>query len=42
MTRDLLKDGVSHSKKQIVNQILEFIETFNKYIAKPFLWSYAG
>jgi len=42
MTRDVLKDGVWHSKKQLVNQILEFIETYNKYRAKPFLWSYAG
>jgi transposase len=42
MTRDVLKDGVWHSKKQLVNQILEYIETYNKFRAKPFNWTYAG
>lgn len=42
MTRDVLKDGVWHSKKQLVNQIMEFIETYNNERAKPFNWTYAG
>lgn len=41
-TRDVLKDGVWHSKKQLVDQIMEYIETYNKSRVKPFNWTYAG
>jgi len=42
LTRDVLKDGVWHSKKQLVSQLLEYIETYNRDRAKPFIWTYAG
>lgn len=41
-TRDVLKDGVWHSKKQLIRQIMEYIETYNKSRLKPFNWTYAG
>jgi len=42
LARDVLKDGVWHSKKQLVNQILQYIETYNKFRSNPFNWTYAG
>jgi len=42
MSRDVLKDGVWHSKKQLVSQIMEYLETYNKERAKPFSWTYKG
>jgi len=41
-TKDVLKDGIWHSKKQLVNQILEYIKTYNRDRAKPFQWTYTG
>ena len=42
LTKDVLKGGVWHSKKQLVNQLLEYIKTYNKERAKPFKWTYTG
>jgi len=42
LTKDVLKGGIWHSKRQLVNQILEYIKTYNKERAKPFSWTYAG
>ena len=42
LTRDVLKDGVWHSKKQLINQIMEYIENYNKHRSKPFKWTYEG
>jgi putative transposase len=42
LTKDVLKGGVWHSKKQLVDQILEYIDTYNKTRAKPFEWTYKG
>ncbi len=42
LTKDVLKGGVWHSKMQLVSQILEYIETYNKERAKPFSWTYTG
>ena len=42
LTKDVLKGGIWHSKKQLVNQILEYIKTYNNERAKPFKWTYAG
>jgi putative transposase len=40
LTKDVLKGGVWHSKKQLVDQIIEYIDTYNKTGAKPFEWTY--
>jgi transposase len=40
MTRDILKDGVWHSKKQLVDQLMSYIKEYNENKAKPFKWSY--
>lgn len=42
LTKDVLKGGVWHSKKQLVDQLVKYIETYNKERAKPFTWTYAG
>lgn len=41
-TKDVLKGGIWHSKKQLVNQIVEYIKTYNTERAKPFQWTYTG
>ena len=41
-TKDVLKGAVWHSKEQMVKQIIEFIDTYNKTRAKPFNWTYNG
>jgi hypothetical protein len=40
--RDVLKDGVWRSKKQLVGQIMEYISKYNELWAKPFKWTYTG
>jgi transposase/transposase-like protein len=40
LTKDVLKGGVWHSKQQLVDQLLEYIETYNKTRTKPFEWTY--
>ena len=42
LTKDVLKDAVWHSKKQLVEQIMRYIRTYNKTRAKPFQWTYTG
>lgn len=42
LTKDVLKGGIWHSKKQLVSQLLEYIKTYNKERAKPFSWTYTG
>ena len=42
LTKDVLKDAVWHSKEQMVKQIIEYIDTYNKTRAKPFNWTYDG
>ncbi|MEJ7739201.1 MAG: IS630 family transposase [Chitinophagaceae bacterium] len=42
LTKDVLKGGVWKSKKQLVNQLMEYVETYNKERAKPFTWTYTG
>ena len=42
LTRDVLKDGVWHSKNQLIKQLIEYIDTYNKNRAKPFVWTYDG
>lgn len=40
LTKDVLKNAVWKSKKQLVSQLMEYIKSYNKYRAKPFLWTY--
>lgn len=42
LTKDVLKGGIWKSKKQLTDQILRYIETYNKKRAKPFTWTYTG
>lgn len=40
MSRKILKDGVWHSRKQLVDQLMSYIKDYNKNNAKPFNWTY--
>lgn len=40
LTKDVLKNGVWRSKEQLVNQLMEYIKTYNARRSKPFTWSY--
>jgi len=42
LTKDVLKGGIWHSKKQLVDQLLQYVDTYNKSKAKPFAWTYTG
>ena len=42
MTKDVLKGAVWHSKKQLAEQIITYVDTYNKKRAKPFQWTYDG
>lgn len=42
LTKDVLKGGVWKSKKQLVDQLMDYIEVYNKERAKPFSWTYTG
>jgi len=42
LTKDVLKGGVWHSKKQLVDQLIQYVDTYNKTRAKPFKWTYNG
>lgn len=40
LSKDVLKGAVWQSKKQLVDQLMEYIQTYNKERAKPFQWTY--
>ncbi len=42
LTKDVLKDAVWQSKEQLVSQLIEYGNTYNKTRAKPFNWTYDG
>lgn len=42
LTKDVLKGGVWNSKKQLVDQLTEYIKTYNKTRKNPFNWTYDG
>ncbi len=42
LTKDVLKNGVWKSTKQLVDQIMEYIKTYNEHRAAPFQWTYTG
>lgn len=41
-SRDVIKDGVWHSKNELIDQIMYYIDNYNKHRAKPFQWTYTG
>jgi putative transposase len=42
LTKDVLRGGVWKSKKQLVQQLMDYVEAYNKDRAKPFTWTYTG
>lgn len=42
LTKDVLKGAVWHSRKQLVDQLLSYIKTYNLHRAHPFQWTYTG
>jgi transposase len=40
LSKDVLKGAVWHSKKQLNDQLMDYIKTYNKERAKPFKWTY--
>jgi transposase len=42
LSKDVLKGAVWHSKEQLVEQLMEYIKTYNLTRAKPFDWTYSG
>lgn len=40
LSKDVLKGAVWHSKQQLIDQLMEYIKTYNKERAKPFQWTY--
>lgn len=42
MSKDVLKGAVWHSKKHLAEQIIQYVDTYNKERAKPFEWTYDG
>ena len=41
-SRDVIKGGIWHSKQELVQQIMHYIEEYNKHRAHPFKWTYTG
>jgi len=42
LTKDVVKGGIWKSKKQLQDQLLKYIDTYNKTRATPFKWTYDG
>jgi transposase len=42
LSKDVLKGGVWHSKQQLVEQLMEYIKTYNQTRVNPFKWTYTG
>jgi len=40
LTRNVLKDAVWHSRQQLVEKLMLYIDNYNKTMAKPFEWTY--
>jgi len=40
MSRKILKDGVWHSQRELVDQLMSYIKDYNQNNAKPFNWTY--
>ncbi len=42
LTKDVVKGDVWTSSKQLADQLMEYIRTYNRTRAKPFQWTYTG
>ncbi|MEJ7740458.1 MAG: IS630 family transposase [Chitinophagaceae bacterium] len=42
LTKDVLKGGVWKSRKQLIDQLMKYVKTYNEQRAKPFKWTYTG
>jgi len=42
LTKDVIKGGVWKSAKQLSDQLIEYLNTYNQTRAKPFQWTYTG
>lgn len=42
LSKDVLRGAVWKSTKQLIDQLMEYIDTYNKTRAKPFAWTYTG
>jgi transposase len=42
LTKDVVKGGVWTSRQQLVDQLMEYVKTYNNTRAKPFKWTYTG
>ena len=42
LTKDVIKGGIWKSSKQLADQLMEYVKTYNKTRAKPFEWTYTG
>lgn len=42
LTKDVVKGGIWQSSKQLVDQLMEYVKTYNATRAKPFKWTYTG
>ena len=42
LTKDVVKGGIWQSSKQLANQLMEYVKTYNQTRAKPFQWTYTG
>lgn len=42
LTKDVIKGGIWKSTKQLTEQLMEYVKTYNKTRAKPFEWTYTG
>jgi putative transposase len=42
LTKDVVKGGVWQSSSQLADQLMEYVDTYNKTRAKPFEWTYTG
>lgn len=42
LSKDVLKGGIWHSKQQLVDQLTEYVKTYNQTRMNPFDWTYNG
>ena len=42
LTKDVIKGGIWKSTKQLADQLMEYVKTYNDTRAKPFEWTYTG
>lgn len=42
LQKDVIKGGIWQSTRQMTDQIMEYIKTYNETRAKPFQWTYTG